>query len=610
MMRERAVMFAGIATLAFVVAAGTSAQQVRDGATPPTVVGTAAISGRVILDGPAKQSARRVRVSLADVARISPGQTTTTDDNGAFAFQNLQAGRYTISAVKAGFLKASYGATRPERDGTPVVLKDGERVTNLAITIARGGVITGTVHDPRGRPLAGIPVRVLKFGFNGMTGERTLGAPSAASSTTTDDRGEYRAYGLPPGSYLVLANVTTSGRGGPGIDDIRILTSAELQQAVRAARGGNPPAPLPTPPPVSAPRVAYAPVFHPGVTDIAGAAAIPLALSEEKRGVDITMLYVPTATVSGTVTDPSGVLPRLLQITLVPGPQTEMLAGAGMRGLSAAPRPDGTFIFGGVAPGVYTVKASAGQGAGRGVATAPTGPGMWASADIVVAGRDLDVPLVLQRGVPINGRVEFDGARPSPQDLQTLQFRLLPPGSGGLIMSNPGGRVDAEGRFTLTDVTPDSYQFLTQWGSPVASGQWTIKSSIANGRDAFDAPLLVTPNVAVDWTVTYTSTPSVLTGLFVDAGGRAAPDYYIVVFPTDRKYWTPGSRRVRTTRPATDGAFTVKGLPPGEYFLGAVTDVEQFEWNDPAFLEALVRTSATVTLREAQTTRQDLRIGR
>ena len=41
-----------------------------------------------------------------------------------------------------------------------------------------------------------------------------------------------------------------------------------------------------------------------------------------------------------------------------------------------------------------------------------------------------------------------------------------------------------------------------------------------------------------------------------------------------------------------------------------MTDVEQGEWNDPAFLEALVKTSATVTLRERETTRQDLRIGR
>ena len=73
-----------------------------------------------------------------------------------------------------------------------------------------------------------------------------------------------------------------------------------------------------------------------------------------------------------------------------------------------------------------------------------------------------------------------------------------------------------------------------------------------------------------------------------DRGGRAATDYYILVFSSDRKHWTPGSRRVRMTRPATDGSFSVKGLPPGEYFLAALTDLETGEWNDPALLEQLV----------------------
>ena len=134
---------------------------------------------------------------------------------------------------------------------------------------------------------------------------------------------------------------------------------------------------------------------------------------------------------------------------------------------------------------------------------------------------------------------------------------------------------------------------------------------MANGRDAFDAPLVVGANSSVDWTVTYTDTPAVLTGVLVDRGGRAATDYYILIFPTDRRYWTPGAglRHIRTARPGTDGAFSAKGLPPGEYFVGALTDLESGEWNDPAFLEQLVGSSAKVTLREGETTRQDLRIG-
>ena len=59
--------------------------------------------------------------------------------------------------------------------------------------------------------------------------------------------------------------------------------------------------------------------------------------------------------------------------------------------------------------------------------------------------------------------------------------------------------------------------------------------------------------------------------VFVDPAGRAATEYYILVFSADRAHWTPGSRRVRTTRPATDGAFTIKGIPPAIFPLRSLT---------------------------------------
>ena len=83
----------------------------------------------------------------------------------------------------------------------------------------------------------------------------------------------------------------------------------------------------------------------------------------------------------------------------------------------------------------------------------------------------------------------------------------------------------------------------------------------------------------------------------------------MLVFSVRSRAWTPGSRRVRMTRPATDGAFSVKGLPAGEYFLAALTDLEAGEWNDPALLEQLVGSAVKVTLRDGETTTQNIRIG-
>ena len=209
------------------------ARQVREGAAR-AATGTASIAGTVFVDGAAKQPARRVRVTLTDLSGVTTGQTTTTDDSGAFAFRSLPAGRFELQAFKAGYLKAVTAPPGPNRPGTPIVVKNGETIANLAMTIARGGVITGVVRDRRGRPLPGLDVRVLKFGYNAVTGERTLGAPSTGSTATTDDRGEYRAFGLPPGGYLVVFSPPPGRSGGPGVDDIR---RADVRRSAARAAG-------------------------------------------------------------------------------------------------------------------------------------------------------------------------------------------------------------------------------------------------------------------------------------------------------------------------------------------------------------------------------------
>ena len=79
------------------------------------------------------------------------------------------------------------------------------------------------------------------------------------------------------------------------------------------------------------------------------------------------------------------------------------------------------------------------------------------------------MPLTLQPGVAINGRVVFEGAQPTAAELQTLSFRLMPPGSGGALLSSAGGRVDAEGRFSFASVAPDMYRFVFSWDAANAA---------------------------------------------------------------------------------------------------------------------------------------------
>ena len=61
------------------------------------------------------------------------------------------------------------------------------------------------------------------------------------------------------------------------------------------------------------------------------------------------------------------------------------------------------------------------------------------------------------------------------------------------------------------------------------------------------------------------------------------------MFPANKAYWVPQSRRILSTRPGSDGHFKFPNLPAGDYLIAAVTDVEQGEWYDPAFLAQLGR---------------------
>jgi hypothetical protein len=67
-------------------------------------------------------------------------------------------------------------------------------------------------------------------------------------------------------------------------------------------------------------------------------------------------------------------------------------------------------------------------------------------------------------------------------------------------------------------------------------------ATITDGFGCWDEGSTLGP---LDWTVTYTDKPTSPTGVLQDRSGRAATDYYILVFSSDREHWTPGSRRVR-----------------------------------------------------------------
>jgi hypothetical protein len=212
-------MIGRLVSVAIVSATMVTAQPVRDNAKPETT-GTAQISGTIQIAAETPTPARRATVMIA--GELSGVRlAVVTDDHGAFAFTGLPADRYTVSATKGGLLPSMYGSKRPGGSGTPVVLAAAGRAA-IAMTMLRGGVLSGTVRDEYGRPLPNVLVRAMRYAFSSSTGSQALQTVATGSSGympdgysgesfpgsgVTDDRGEYRIWGLAAGQYIVSVEV-------------------------------------------------------------------------------------------------------------------------------------------------------------------------------------------------------------------------------------------------------------------------------------------------------------------------------------------------------------------------------------------------------------------
>jgi hypothetical protein len=230
-------------------------------------------------------------------------------------------------------------------------------------------------------------------------------------------------------------------------------------------------------------------------------------------------------------------------------------------------------------------------------------PRLWGRTVVTVEGQPtVDVTLSLQPARSISGSVQFDMAR--PPDLSRSRYMVMLSTTPGVptMGPQPQAQVGADGRFTLAGVIPGKYSLR---------GSGNTESAIVEGQDTLDFPFEFTGERDIsDAVIIMSDKIASVSGTLVDASGKPSTDYTIVAASADQRFWTPNSRRVVTSRPSFDGRYQIGGLPPGDYLLAAVTDLEPGGQYDPEFLKSLAGAAMRVSVAPGARLSQDLRIAR
>ena len=646
-----------IGLAALILAAGVSAgaQTQRDRQVPPRekpveVTGTGIVSGVVVTADEREQPVRRVSVMLAAGQVVIP-RTAVTDDEGRFAFTAVAPGHYTLVAQKPSFVPAIYGARSPtDSQGVPIAVADGQRVEGLRLSIMRGAVITGLVRLPGGQPASDLAMQVMRVHV--VEGRRQLSMVAAPAQT--NDLGAYRIFGLPPGDYVVQARAPLTAMSATVI---RQVTSAEArwvdQRLSQIQDPGQAGASMPVPP--AGPTVTYSAVYFPGTSVVADATVLTVRAGEERGNVDFSLVLDPTARVTGTVIGPDGEpsAGAMVQLEAEGGSGGDVFSFV-MNMMGAAgrttTRPDGTFTLSGVTPGRYILTARgtprqtgnrpatpAEPGIAEAMALATAMAGMlgggaenpatlWAQETVAVSGQDVGpLGLSLRDGLTIEGSIVVEGGG-APPDAAGFRIGVSKPASGdptAAMLSRATGSSTGvpreDGTFTVRGLMPGRYEVAVTGkamrqnallpGMPPAKTGWVLKSIQWKDQDLADTGIDIQAAVPVSGVVvTLTNQPAQLDGTVIDAAGRPTGVFPIVVFATDRAFWTPGSRRVLQAQPASDGKFTVIGLPAGEYYVAAVTRLETGDLANRQFLEELLPASLRITIRDGEKKTQDLKL--
>jgi len=474
-------------------------------------------------------------------------RTVVADASGRFDAGRFKDGEYTIEVGKSGYLTPEFRGPSLIETARMVHIRPDAREHDVEVVLAKGGALAGAITDSDGEPFQGVLVRAMRLR---QVGARTV-ATAAGWPRLTDERGRYRIFGLPPGSYLIVASLNATE---PTLDRRSV--------------------------------VGFAPVYYPATARVESAQTVQVELGSALTGVDLTFAASATARVTGKALNAAG----------------DPLAGRVVLAVSArsgsvAPEPrfvrigsDGSFELPDVSPGDYVLQALGDRGPGV--------PPEFGSEYITVAEHNAPpVTIRTTTGATLEGRFTSEGRTTIPLRAQTLHAAPL-----DVDRSPPDGRgpeglaVHDDGRFYLTGLFGPMR--LTY---PAPAG-WYLKSIAIGGIDVTDQSFDFGfgDQVISDADIVLSNAGARIDGTVSDVADRRVREFAVVAFSANRAYWFAGSRYVRWAVTSPNGSFDVGDLPPGDYLVAAVDTLPPGDWQALDGLDALVPRAARVTVKEGE----------
>lgn len=493
---------------------------------------TGAISGRVITDSGQPLMNVNVYVRPATPDGL-PVTSTATNREGVFSVTGLERGSYTVSASMPSYIPKS-------SDAGPTVLNVGDSVT---LVLMKGGIVTGTVTNSKGDPVAGIGVRVEMVRDES---DRDAGR-GRSYDNVTDDRGVYRVYGVPTGTYIVAAD------GGASYSPTGVNAYAND---------------LPT----------YAPSSNREAADV-----ISVRAGEEISNVDIRYRGERGSAISGIVSGYGKEKGSWVSLTST--------AERGPRWDTYFEAARGEFTFEGIPDGDYHLAATTyGNGRDR---------GMSESLVLNVRGADIEgLNLTAAPLASVSGRVVLASLKTPPPECSAEKSR--PPFSEAYVSANHrategtkkkpqfvwrarGTSPDPQGTLTLQGLPANEYYF----GVRFSAEQWYLESitfAPPNGKptDVSRTWTTVKPGDQLSGlTVTFAQGGTLVRGNFALAEGQTVPEkltVYLVPAETEK---AEEALRYFAAPVNSQGAFWVHHVAPGRYWLVAQpgTDDTRYDVN-------------------------------